>query len=784
MPVQMTARVVVLAVSFPIFSKEPIMNEVEALRWKLERYRAILSQQIDRLYNALEELQRTTLLLMSQDTATSEEKIDAWLQKEGFALDEDGFFQSQPLLSAFRQGTAPEDAVSISWGKNLQTDSTVRRHMYSHRNIGSHIKHLHDRLGDVGWIYYQDVANSSLQYPFIDQRTAITFDFDWTTYHTFLSVCPENNPERQIRRTPPTVDYAGEGVILSVSIPVWRNDTFLGLWSIDLPIRYIYRDFASSKSFLQQMQFIVNQDGLLVLHENLQAEIDKTQGSLLLHPVTELGGQWQHFDLEEIVAKPTGVMIKTDDAGIEWVYCYCHVPGVNWILFNGLPKAAMEESASRRLQQAFQKVSDGNFSYRVETGPTNTLSTLVDEFNKMSARLCRAEQHRQKIEAQLRQAQKMEAVGRLAGGVAHDFNNIICVIMGYTGMVLEKITRNDPLYDDLQEIMDAAKRSEELTRQLLAFARRQPIAPKVLDINDTVQGMLNMLHRMIGEDIELIWSPDEDLWPIQIDPSQIDQILANLCVNARDAIDGVGKIIIETVNTKIDDTYCSLHQGFVPGEFVQLTVTDDGTGMDSSLLNNIFEPFFSTKAIGKGTGLGLATVYGIVKQNNGFINAYSELQHGTTFKIYLPRVTGRAVEPLAQSNGKILLGNNETVLLVEDDAAILKLSKKMLNTLGYRVIAANSPLEAIAMAQSHPEPIDLLLTDVIMPDMNGRDLTNRLQDMIPGLKVLFMSGYTSNVIVNRGVLDKNVFLLQKPFSQNDFAAKIKEVLTTAIDPAP
>ncbi len=766
------------------------MDEIEALRWQLERYRAVLSHQVDRLYNALEELQRTTLLLLSLDEdsdnkpeATLDKKIDGWLQSEGFAIDEDGFFQSRPLLSAYRQGTAPEEAVSISWGENLKTDPTVRRHMYSHRHIGSHLKHIHDRLGDVGWIYYQDAANASLQYPFIDQRSAITADFDWTTYHTFLSVCPQHNPNRQIHWTPPTVDYAGEGMILSVSIPVWRNEEFLGLWSIDLPTRYLYRDFASSKTFPQQTKFISDGKGMLVLHEKLQAEIDQTQGRLFRHSLAELGGQWGRFDMETTIAAAEGELRVEDTAGMEWIYCYVHVAGVDWVLFSGLPKAAMEAAASQRIQQAFQQISGGNFSYRIEATPNNSLSTLVDEFNKMSERLDKAEKHRKEMESQLHQAQKMEAVGRLAGGVAHDYNNMINVIMGYSELALERIPRNDPLHDDLQEIIKAATRSKELTHQLLAFARRQSIAPKVLDINEMVSGTLKMLYPLIGEDIELVWCPGDGVWPIRIDPSQVDQILANLCVNARDAIGGVGKIIIETENVDIDEAYCSLHQGFIPGEFVRLTVSDDGAGMDSAMLNNIFEPFFSTKAIGRGTGLGLATVYGIVKQNNGFINVYSEPGHGATFKIYLPRATGRAVDLSFKSTLATSLGNNETLLLVEDEDAILKLSERMLKKLGYRVIAADSPLKAIVAAKNHPGSIDLLITDVVMPELNGRELANRLQVMFPSLRVLFMSGYSSNVIVHKGILDTDVFLLQKPFSKNELAVKVRDVLSATIDPA-
>ncbi len=753
------------------------MNEIEAISWQLGRYRAILAQRIDRLYNALEELQRTTLLLLSLPD-DPDEKIDEWLQKEGFAVDDDGFFQSQPLLAAFRQGIAPKDAVSYSWGQHLRSDPTARRHMYSHRNIGAHLKHIHDRLEGVGWIYYQDAGNTALQYPFIDQRLAITSDFDWTTYHTYLSVCPGNNCGRQIQWTPPTIDYAGEGLILSVSIPVWRDGEFIGLWSIDLPIRYLYQDFASSRSFPEQQQFIINNKGMLVLHEILRVEIDQAKGSVFLHPLTELDGQWTDLDLAAIIAKEEGELAVTDAAGTDWIFCHTHVPGVEWTLFSGLPKLSMEEAAAKRLSQAFQQIADGNFSHRIESSSINALPSLVEEFNKMSLRLSQAEQNRKEMENQLRQAQKMEAVGRLAGGVAHDYNNMTNVIMGYAELALEKLNENDQLYMDLQQIQYAARRSMELTRQLLAFARCQPIAPKVLDINYAVESIFKMLQHLIGEDIELIWCPSEQVGPIQIDPSQLDQILANLCVNARDAISGVGKIIIETSNIELDEAFCSLHRGSAPGAFVHLAVSDDGAGMDAATLDKIFEPFFSTKAIGRGTGLGLATVYGIVKQNQGYINAYSDPSGGTTINIYLPRVTGQSVASITGDTSEIAYGNDETLLVVEDEIAILRLVETILSQLGYRVIAARSPLEAIALAENYPERIDLLVTDVIMPELNGSDLANRLRTFIPGLRVLFMSGYTANVIMHRGILDKGVFMIQKPFAKMELAAKVREVLTS------
>jgi two-component system sensor histidine kinase EvgS len=351
------------------------------------------------------------------------------------------------------------------------------------------------------------------------------------------------------------------------------------------------------------------------------------------------------------------------------------------------------------------------------------------------------------------------------------------VIMGYTEFALGKTASDDPLYDDLQEILSAAKRSSEITRQLLAFARKQTIKPKVLDLNETVEGMLKMLRRLIGEDIHLSWQPEPKLWSVKIEPSQLDQILANLCVNARDAISDVGEVTIETGNARFDQAYCVDHHGFVPGEYVLLAVSDDGKGMDQETLDKIFEPFFTTKDLGKGTGLGLASIYGIVKQNEGFINVYSELGQGTTFKIYLPRHVqeSRQVQDTAAAK-EAPAANGETVLLVEDDASILKLAKTMLKRLGYTVVDASTPKAAMDLAQEHPGEIDLLITDVVMPEMNGRDLAQNLRVDYPKLKVLFMSGYTANVIAHHGVLDPGLHFIQKPFSYRDLAVKAREAL--------
>lgn len=381
-----------------------------------------------------------------------------------------------------------------------------------------------------------------------------------------------------------------------------------------------------------------------------------------------------------------------------------------------------------------------------------------------------------RVAEQLHQAQKMESVGRLAGGVAHDYNNMLSVILGFTELAMDKVSPSTEVYSDLNEIQRAAQKSAEITHQLLAFARKQTVEPKVLNLNHGVETMLKMLRRLIGEDIDLSWRPGNQLWLIKIDPSQFEQVMVNLCVNARDAIATVGKITIETGEVTIDDDYCADHAGFFPGEFAVLAVSDDGCGMDKVTINNIFEPFFTTKAKDRGTGLGLAMVYGIVKQSGGFINVYSEPGEGTTLKIYLPRHVGQPDKIKSDVATEVITSRGEMVLLVEDESATRKMGQKMLEKLGYCVVAAGTPDEAIRLAAEHSGEIHLLITDVIMPGMNGRDLANRLGALYPGIKTLFMSGYTANVIAHRGVLEQGVQFIHKPFSAKDLGMKIREIL--------
>jgi PAS domain S-box-containing protein len=471
------------------------------------------------------------------------------------------------------------------------------------------------------------------------------------------------------------------------------------------------------------------------------------------------------YPKEELLGKSFRVHVAEEDLHI--VY-----DAFTIIFSTGKPVRDIRYKAVRR---------DGTTGYAEMTGfPLRNRNGEMIGFRGVGREITErimAEEEKARLESQLLQAQKMESVGRLAGGVAHDFNNMLSVILGRVEMALMKIDPAQPIIASLQEIRKAANRSADLTRQLLAFARKQTITPVVLDLNKTVESMLKMLQRLIGEDIDLTWLPGDGVWPVMMDPSQLDQILANICINARDAISGIGKISIETNNVIFDEDYCMMHPGFLPGEYVRMALSDNGCGMDKGTLEKVFEPFFTTKEVGKGTGLGMATVYGIVRQNNGFINVYSEPGQGTTFTIYLPRHEGRVTETQTDGGSESSSIGIETILLVEDEPSILNMTAMMLQNMGYTVLAASSARDAILMAEDYASHnIHLIISDVVMPEMNGPDLARKILELYPHLKVLFMSGYTADIVALHGVLEQGMHFIQKPFSVSALAAKVREVL--------
>jgi len=388
---------------------------------------------------------------------------------------------------------------------------------------------------------------------------------------------------------------------------------------------------------------------------------------------------------------------------------------------------------------------------------------------------------RRALEQQLRQAQKMEAVGRLAGGIAHDFNNLLMVISGYSEFLLERIGDDQEMRGHAREIANAAERATSLTRQLLAFSRKQMLDPKIVDLNSVVAENVKMLTRLIGEDIDLVMVPGQDIGAVKADPGQIEQVIMNLAVNARDAMPKGGKLTIETANVTLDANYARFHAPAKPGDYVMLAISDTGMGMDAETQAHIFEPFYTTKGL-KGTGLGLSTVYGIVKQSEGYIWLYSETGKGTSFKIYLPRfsATGEALATQPALAQEQTSKGHETILLVEDEENLRRLARQSLENKGYNVIDAPDGAAAIKISQAHPGPIHLLLTDVIMPGMNGRELANKLSPTRLEMRVLFMSGYTENHIGHNGTLDEGITLLQKPFTLSALRSKVREMLDTPL----
>ncbi len=384
---------------------------------------------------------------------------------------------------------------------------------------------------------------------------------------------------------------------------------------------------------------------------------------------------------------------------------------------------------------------------------------------------------RKHLEEQLLHAQKMEAVGRLAGGVAHDFNNMLTVISGYNRMILDELSALDPLRGYAEEILKAADRASALTNQLLAFSRRQVMQPRVIAVNTILTQTQKMLQRLIGEDITLALSLGSNVGNIRADPGHVEQAIVNLAVNARDAMPTGGRLTIETANVALDDDYARTHMGVTPGEFVMIAVSDSGHGMDAETRRRIFEPFFTTKAKGKGTGLGLATVYGIVKQTGGDIWVYSEPGRGTTFKLYFPRVAEPVADPLDTSGEQVKKAGGETILVVEDEKAVRDLTVRMLKQLGYHILTASSGAEALEISSTHHGTIDLLLTDVVMPAMSGRQLADAIVLTRPETKVLFLSGYTENTVVHHGVLEPGVEFLPKPFTRETLSKKLREIFT-------
>ena len=491
----------------------------------------------------------------------------------------------------------------------------------------------------------------------------------------------------------------------------------------------------------------------------------------LLEGCQVIGFDWTYLYVNDAAARQ-GQRSREQLVGRTMMECY---PGIDGTPMFAVLRRCMSERTHARMENEFTLPdgSKGWFQLRFVPVPMGVCILSLDITDEK-----RAAETLRRTEEQLRHAQKMEAVGRLAGGVAHDFNNILSVILGYGGFLLEDLRPGDPMRSEVEEIRKAATRGAALTRQLLLFSRQQLLEPKVVDLNELLSGMDKMLQRILGADVDLVSLTAQSLGRVRVDPGSIEQVIMNLVVNARDAMPTGGKLTMQTGNVVLDEAYAREHLGVTPGPHVMLAVTDTGTGMDQATQARIFEPFFTTKEKGKGTGIGLSTVFGIVQQSGGHVWVYSEPGRGTTFKIYLPRVDAaveevRAIEPPATLRG------SETILLAEDDDQVRAVALGILRKRGYRVIEARNAGEALRQSEKHAGTIHLLLSDVVMPEMSGPELGRRLASARPDMKVLCMSGYTDDSIVRHGVLEAGIAYLQKPLTADALTTKVREVLESS-----
>ena len=561
-----------------------------------------------------------------------------------------------------------------------------------------------------------------------------------------------------------------------------------------LKVRYANKLEREEKNRLNQLvekqtsQIMETHLATLQLLEDLKEEVEKRKKreAELEESESKFRALFKNNHAVMLLINPeTGKIIDVNPAACKYygwaeeVFLQKNITGINTlseIEIKEEMKKAKEEK--RKFFQFSHRLANGEvrdvevYSGPIEHQGTTLLYSIVHDVSERK----RSEEEKIKLKEQLLQAQKMESIGRLAGGVAHDFNNMLGVIMGHTELAMLKTSPEQEIYHDLEVVMKAAERSTQLTRQLLAYARKQTVMPKVIDLNSAVSSMLTMLRRLIPENVKLHWTSSMQTCTIKIDPSQLDQILSNLIINAGDAIDGGGNIRIQSDVISVNENDKKIFEHIQKGEFVVLSVSDDGCGMDDETLANIFEPFFTTKEINKGTGLGLATVYGIVKQNNGFIVVSSKLNEGTRFDIYFPRVE-ESSQPISLHKEQVeTKPGKETILLIEDEEILLDLVCDVLEIQGYNVIPSNDAFEALKKITEHQTFIDMVVTDVIMPGMNGKELVEELRKIQPNIKCLYISGYSGDIISKQGILESGTFFIQKPFTLKDFGIKIRQIL--------
>ena len=748
------------------------MNEIEIIRLHVDTSVSTLKANILRYYDVLYELQRMSIFLLNE-TTHKQADIDTWLKSENFGVCEDGFWQSISALEKHRQGTLSHEAVSYSCHPDLRHDKNVCFRMYSHRNIGRYLANIKSRLPGSAWIYYQDSNNIALQYPFIDQSSAIPPDFDWSTYHTWVSVSPDNNPSRDVRWTDPSIDYAGEGLIISVSIPVYLADTFAGLWSIDLPMHTLYQS-TSEQDIPEQQDFISDYQGNIITHPYIDVKIDKEKGSIFQENIRSIGGDFETLDMEKLISSTSGQMELFIEGRRKYDVIYKIIPEIQWIFYSMYPKDKLIEVVNNKVKLALDKVRSGDYSYRLKNMDDDVSDhILVTGYNEMVEAL--EVQHQQIVDSQKRiiQAEKNSAIGTLAGGIAHDFNNILSAIIGFTEIAMEEVPQGSSLEDSLKEVYIAGMRAKELVQQILAFARQSSGEKKPVRLSEIINETLKLLRPSTPSTIDIV-SNIKSTSSVYGNVSQLHQVVLNLCTNAVYSLQESGGIIEIDLQDRFIENCRDRDRSILPeGEYVELTITDDGPGLDSAIIDSIFEPYFTTKKVGEGTGMGLAMVEGIIKSYSGDIQVRSE-PGNTIFKIRLPVALDRSGEVVEQDD--VIVHGFGHILFVDDEPPIAKMGCRMLEGLGYKVTTRTSSFEALELFKTKPDAFDLIVTDMTMPIMTGDVLSTEIRKIRSDIPIILCTGYSQKMSEEFAKhIGINAFVY-KPFSKADFAKTLGMVL--------
>ncbi len=741
------------------------MNEIDILRINVDTSVSSLKANIIRYYDVLFELRRMSIFLL-QNTACTQEDIAQWFRSKDFGICEDGFWQSLTDLKNHRAGTLSADAISFSCHPDLRNDGEACFRMYSHREIGQYLKEIKSRLPGSAWIYYQDAHNIAIQYPYIDQAKAITPDFHWSTYHTWVSVSEENNPERGIRWTDPSIDYAGEGLIISVSIPVYSSEVFVGLWSIDLPMSTLF-EVIEEQHIPEQQMIISDYQGNIISHPYIEVKIDKEKGSIFQENISSIGGDFQTLDIKKLISLGSGQMELYLEHGRKYDVIYRIIPQIDWILFSIYPRERFVEVVNNKVRSALDRVRKGDYSYRLKEVHENV---LVTSFNEMAEALEVQSIQLQESQKRIIQAEKNSAIGTLAGGIAHDFNNILLAIVGFTEIALLEARKGSSQEDSLNEVLTASMRAKEIVQQILSFARKSHSEIKPVRLSEIIAETLKLLRPSTPSSIEIISHIESDSF-VSGNSSQLQQIIMNLFTNAIYVLQESGGII--TIGAK-NRFYQEGELLESPSErYIELTIADNGRGIDPTIIDHIFEPYFTTKGVGEGTGIGLAVVKGIIESYHGDIEVKSEPGH-TEFLIRLP-IT-EAVDEELDEGGLLIAQGTEHVLFIDDELPIVQMGRLMLESLGYEVTTSTSSVDALELFREEPNEFDLIVTDMTMPSMTGDVLSVEMRKIRADIPIILCTGYNKKMNEEFASHIGIDAFLYKPFKKADFAKIVRTIL--------